>query len=60
MAISKREAREKTVRAHREARYLAVAAISKDQVESYAKRKGMTVQEVERWLGPVLGYEAGK
>jgi len=48
------------VRAHREARYLAVAAISKDQVESYAKRKGMTVQEVERWLGPVLGYEAGK
>jgi 5-methyltetrahydrofolate--homocysteine methyltransferase len=45
---------------HREARYFAVNAIGKDQVESYAKRKGMTVMEVERWLGPVLGYEAGK
>ncbi|HEY1267841.1 MAG TPA: vitamin B12 dependent-methionine synthase activation domain-containing protein, partial [Candidatus Binatia bacterium] len=45
---------------HREARYFAVAAIGKDQVESYAKRKGMTVQEVEKWLGPVLGYEPGR
>jgi 5-methyltetrahydrofolate--homocysteine methyltransferase len=45
---------------HREARYFAVAAIGKDQVESYAKRKGMTVGEVEKWLGPVLGYEAGR
>src|SRR5258706_11038890 len=46
--------------AHKESRYFAVNAIGKDQVESYAKRKGMTVGEVERWLGPVLGYEAGK
>jgi len=45
---------------HREARYFAVNAIGKDQVESYAKRKGMTVAEVEKWLGPVLGYEAGR
>jgi len=43
-----------------EARYFAVNAIGKDQVENYAKRKGMTVQEVERWLGPILGYEPGK
>jgi 5-methyltetrahydrofolate--homocysteine methyltransferase len=47
--------------AHREAHYFAVSAIGKDQVESYAARKGMTVAEVERWLGPVLGYgPAGK
>jgi 5-methyltetrahydrofolate--homocysteine methyltransferase len=26
-------------------------------VESYAARKGMTVAEVERWLGPILGYD---
>src|ERR1043166_6777172 len=45
---------------HREARYFAVNAIGKDQVESYAKRKGMTVSEIERWLGPVLGYEPGR
>ena len=45
---------------HREARYFAVNAIGRDQVESYAKRKGMTVAEVEKWLGPVLGYEAGR
>jgi 5-methyltetrahydrofolate--homocysteine methyltransferase len=40
---------------HRESRCFAVAAIGRDQVESCAKRKGMTVQEVEKWLGPVLG-----
>jgi 5-methyltetrahydrofolate--homocysteine methyltransferase len=45
---------------HRESRYFAVAAIGKDQVENYAKRKGMTVAEVEKWLGPILGYEPGK
>jgi len=45
---------------HREARYFAVNAIGRDQVESYAKRKGMTVAEVEKWLGPVLGYEPGR
>jgi 5-methyltetrahydrofolate--homocysteine methyltransferase len=43
--------------AHPEAHYFAVSAIGKDQVESYAARKGMTVTEVERWLGPVLGYD---
>ncbi len=43
--------------AHRESRYFAVSAVGKDQVELYAKRKGMTVAEVERWLSPVLGYD---
>ncbi|HXV80671.1 MAG TPA: methionine synthase [Candidatus Binatia bacterium] len=46
--------------AHKEAHYFAVSAIGKDQVESYAARKRMTVAEVERWLGPVLGYDPGR
>ncbi|MBL8608344.1 MAG: methionine synthase [Myxococcales bacterium] len=43
--------------AHPESRYFAVGKIGKDQVEDYARRKGMTVAEVERWLAPNLGYE---
>jgi len=43
--------------AHKEAHYFAVNSIGKDQVESYAARKGMKVSEVERWLSPVLGYD---
>jgi 5-methyltetrahydrofolate--homocysteine methyltransferase len=46
--------------AHRESRYFAVNAIGRDQVESYATRKGMTISEVERWLSPVLGYDPAK
>ncbi len=42
---------------HPDAHYFAVSAIGKEQVESYAARKGMTVSEVERWLGPILGYD---
>ncbi len=42
---------------HPEARYFAVDRITREQVESYAARKGMTVAEVERWLAPNLGYE---
>ncbi len=42
---------------HPDARYFGVAKISEDQVESYAKRKGMTMDEAERWLAPNLGYE---
>ncbi len=42
------------------ARYFAVSAVGKDQVAAYAARKGMAVAEVERWLGPVLGYAPGK
>jgi 5-methyltetrahydrofolate--homocysteine methyltransferase len=42
---------------HPEARYFNVGRIGKDQVEDYARRKGMAVKEVERWLAPNLGYE---
>ncbi|XP_006146012.1 methionine synthase [Tupaia chinensis] len=42
---------------HRKARYFAVGRIYKDQVEDYASRKGMPVAQVEKWLGPVLGYD---
>ncbi|MCG8583243.1 MAG: B12-binding domain-containing protein, partial [Pirellulales bacterium] len=43
--------------AHPDARYFAVDRITRDQVESYASRKGMAVAEVERWLSQNLGYE---
>jgi 5-methyltetrahydrofolate--homocysteine methyltransferase len=46
--------------AHSGAHYFAVSSIGKDQVESYAARKGMKVAEVERWLSPILGYDPGK
>jgi 5-methyltetrahydrofolate--homocysteine methyltransferase len=46
--------------AHKESRYFAVSAIGRDQVESYAARKGMTVTEIERWLSPVLGYDPSR
>ena len=42
---------------HPEARYFAVDRLTRDQVESYAARKGMPVAEVERWLSPNLGYD---
>ncbi|QDV75464.1 methionine synthase [Botrimarina mediterranea] len=43
--------------AHPEARYFAVDRLTRDQVEDYAKRKGMKLAEVERWLSPNLGYD---
>jgi 5-methyltetrahydrofolate--homocysteine methyltransferase len=43
--------------AHPKARYFMVGRIGKDQVESYATRKKMSVAEIERWLAPNLGYE---
>ena len=46
--------------AHPESHYFAVSSVGKDQVESYAARKGMKVPEVERWLSPILGYEPAK
>jgi 5-methyltetrahydrofolate--homocysteine methyltransferase len=42
--------------AHPESHYFGVGKIRKDQVEDYAKRKGWSVEEAERWLSPVLGY----
>jgi 5-methyltetrahydrofolate--homocysteine methyltransferase len=44
--------------AHPESRYFAVDRITREQVEAYARRKGMPVAEVERWLSPNLGYDA--
>jgi 5-methyltetrahydrofolate--homocysteine methyltransferase len=43
--------------AHPEARYFNVGRIGRDQVEDYAKRRGLDVTEAERWLAPNLGYE---
>ncbi len=42
---------------HPESKYFGLGEISKDQIEDYAKRKGMTVEEAERWLAPVLNYD---
>lgn len=42
--------------ANPEAKYFGLGKIGKDQVEEYAARKGMSVEEIERWLSPVLGY----
>jgi len=44
--------------AHPDAKYFAVGKIGKDQVEDYARRKGMDLRTVERWLSPNLNYEA--
>ncbi len=46
--------------AHSDARYFAVGKIGRDQVEDYATRKGMAMRDVEKWLGPNLGYEPGE
>jgi 5-methyltetrahydrofolate--homocysteine methyltransferase len=43
--------------AHPEASYFGVAKIERDQVEDYAKRKAMSVEETERWLAPILNYD---
>ncbi len=43
--------------AHPKSRYFMVGKVGKDQVEDYARRKGMPFTEVQRWLRPILGYE---
>ena len=42
--------------AHPESKYFAVGRIGRDQVEDYARRKGQSVPETEKWLGPYLNY----
>jgi 5-methyltetrahydrofolate--homocysteine methyltransferase len=42
--------------AHPEAHYFGVAKVERDQIADYAERKGMAVEEVERWLAPILNY----
>ena len=41
---------------HPESHYFMISDLQKDQIEDYAARKGMTVAEAEKWLGPWLGY----
>ncbi|HKO20196.1 MAG TPA: methionine synthase, partial [Acidobacteriaceae bacterium] len=43
--------------AHPQSRYFTVGKIGRDQVEDYCRRKGMSLGEVERWLGPNLNYD---
>ena len=43
--------------ANEASRYFGLGKILKDQVEDYARRKGMKVEEIERWLAPVLAYD---
>ena len=45
---------------HPQAKYFNVGRIGRDQIESYAKRKGVSIEEAEKWLGPNLGYETSE
>jgi 5-methyltetrahydrofolate--homocysteine methyltransferase len=42
---------------HPDARYFSIGPVQRDQLERYARAKGVALAEVERWLGPNLGYE---
>ncbi len=42
---------------HPQARYFSIGRIARDQVEDYARRRGVDVAEAERWLSPILAYE---
>jgi 5-methyltetrahydrofolate--homocysteine methyltransferase len=44
--------------AHPDSKYFNVGKIGKDQLLDYHKRKGMSLQETEKWLKPILGYDA--
>jgi 5-methyltetrahydrofolate--homocysteine methyltransferase len=46
--------------AHPESKYFAVGKLGRDQLLDYHLRKDMTLQEVERWLGPWLNYDPAK
>jgi 5-methyltetrahydrofolate--homocysteine methyltransferase len=43
---------------HPESQYFGVGKIARDQVEDYAARKNMSVEECEKWLAPILSYKA--
>ena len=45
---------------HPDSKYFSVGKIARDQVESFAKRKGISLSEAERWLAPNLGYDPSK
>lgn len=42
---------------HPKSRYFTIGMINRDQVKDYAGRKGWTLEEAERWLGPNLNYD---
>ncbi|HEX9158760.1 MAG TPA: vitamin B12 dependent-methionine synthase activation domain-containing protein, partial [Rhizomicrobium sp.] len=42
---------------HPESRYFGIGKIERDQIEDYARRKGWSVREAERWLSPILNYD---
>jgi 5-methyltetrahydrofolate--homocysteine methyltransferase len=42
---------------HPDARYFGIGKIERDQVEDYARRKGMSIEDCERWLSPILNYD---
>ncbi|MEZ4961594.1 MAG: methionine synthase [Saprospiraceae bacterium] len=42
---------------HPESKYFTIGQLSKDQVEDYAERKGMTTEQAEKWLASVLNYD---
>jgi 5-methyltetrahydrofolate--homocysteine methyltransferase len=44
---------------HPDSKYFGVGKVGRDQVEDYARRKGWTMAEAEKWLGPYLDYETG-
>jgi 5-methyltetrahydrofolate--homocysteine methyltransferase len=44
---------------HPDSVYFGVGRIERDQVEDYAKRKGMSLADMERWLAPILAYVPG-
>jgi 5-methyltetrahydrofolate--homocysteine methyltransferase len=46
--------------AHPQARYFTVGRLGEDQIASYARRKGQSIEEVERWLGSTLAYETAR
>ena len=46
--------------AHPQARYFTVGRVGEDQVVSYARRKGSSILDTERWLSPSLGYESSR
>jgi 5-methyltetrahydrofolate--homocysteine methyltransferase len=43
--------------AHPDSRYFTVGRLGRDQIEDYARRKGVEVGEVEQWLRPNLAYD---
>ena len=45
---------------HPQSHYFGIGKIERDQIEDYARRKGWTVAEAEKWLAPVLNYNAAE